>query len=355
MRRARLGLAAFVGAVVLCVGVAESKDPNPPFVPPPGATTDLDVFRKVVTRVRAGDSFYEATQEEFRSHGYPTRSVFNWRTPAYAWFIGRVTGDDLARALLMVGVVLAVVMGSRDLLDDGGMVSAAVGAVFFVGATAWCFGGETFLFTEVWAGMLIALSLGALQRGWTAVGVLTGLAAVFYRELALPYAVVALAVAAWNGRKREALAWGVGLALFAAFLAGHASVVHARLTPADQALDGGWLRFGGVRFLLLTAQTNVFLMPLPLWATAVYLPLACLGLFGMRGESGQRVALTLACYLAAFSVVGNPFNFYWGFITAPLLALALAHAPRTLRALLDAAFPHAAPVRPALSGLGGRA
>src|SRR5262249_23469742 len=86
--QARFMLGVYVVATLLCVGVALTKDPAPPFVPPPGATSDLDVFRRIVTRVSLGDGFYVATQEELRSHGYPTRSVFNWRLPTYAWLLG---------------------------------------------------------------------------------------------------------------------------------------------------------------------------------------------------------------------------------------------------------------------------
>jgi hypothetical protein len=203
--------------------------------------------------------------------------------------------------------------------------------------------------------MLIMLSTGALRRGRTALGVGLGVFAVFYRELALPYAVVALAVALWGGRKREAVAWGVGLASFAVFMASHASVVHGRITDADQALEGGWLRLGGVRFLLQTAQTNVFLMPRPIWVTALFLPTSCLGLAAMRGEAGARAGLTGAIYLAAFGVVGNPFNFYWGFVDAPLLAMGVAYAPGALRGLVDDAFPHPAPAAQTLPGATARA
>jgi hypothetical protein len=339
MLRARWALAAFAVGTALCLVVAVTPDPNPPFVPPPGATRDLDVFHRVVTRVGLGESFYDVTQQEFRSHGYPTRSVFNWRTPVYAWWLGRVTGEGLGRMMLMAGALLAVVLGCRDLLTDRGLTCGSIGGIALVGAMAWCTGGETFLFTELWAAMLIVLSLCALRRGWVAWGVVLGILAVFFRELALPYALAALALAAWEGRRREAVGWVLGLAVLAACMAWHASVVGARITGEDQALAGGWVRFGGLRFVLATARTNVFLMSFPLWATALFLPAACLGLAGMRDESGRRVALTIALYLAAFAVVGNPFNFYWGFITAPLLAMGLAHAPGAARELLDAAFP----------------
>jgi hypothetical protein len=347
-------LGAYVVATLLCVGVALTKDPVPPFVPPPGATSDLDVFGRIVTRVSQGDGFYLATQEELRSHGYPTRSVFNWRLPTYAWLLGNKIGRHCGPWVLILGAIGAVVMLSRAAIEECGLLPGAMACLFLVGATAWCFGGETYLFMELWAGMLIAVSIGAFRRGRSAIGVASGLGALFYRELALPYCLVALGLAFWKGRKREAVAWVVGLLLFALFLTYHSQMVRARLTDADLALEGGWVRFGGIRFILLTAQTNVFLMSLPLWCTAVYLPLAVAGLAGARDESGLRAALATFLYLAAFSVVGNRFNVYWGFIDAPLLALGLGYAPRTLSRLVEAAFPIGHRREPALAPLDAR-
>jgi hypothetical protein len=339
--RARWALGIFLASIVLCVAVALSRDPNPPFIPPKGATSDLDVFRRIVHRVHAGDGFYVATQDELRTHGYPTRSVFNWRTPVYAWMLGGGLGMIWGPWVLIGCAIATIVMASRDALDASGIVPAAVSCVFLVGSTAWCFGADTYLFMELWAGMMIALSVCAYRRGLTAVGFAAGLFALFYRELALPYCVVALGLAVWKGRKREAAAWIAGLGLFAAFMAWHAYQVHSRLTIADLPMDGGWVKFGGIRFLLTTTQTNVFLMPLPLWCTAIYGPLVVIGLCGARDEASLRVALTAGLFLAAFSVVGNPFNFYWGFVNAPLLAMGLAGAPRVIGTLFVAAFPNA--------------
>ncbi len=336
--RARLGLGAFLVWTMLCLTVSLTPDPNPPVVCPEGGINDLETFRIVVSRVRGGESFYDATQDVFRARNYPTRSVFNWRTPFYAWFLGRVTGDQLGRWLLIVGVVLVILLWCRELLSDCGLVWGSVGGLLLVGSMGWAFGDKMFLFTELWAAMLIGLSLAAMRRGWTPVGILAGLAAVFYRELAVPYAVVACGLAAWRGR-REAITWLVGLLVYVAFMTWHASIIHVRLTEADQMLAGGWVRFGGIRFLLATTQTNLFLMPLPLWVTALFLAGACLGLTSMKGEVGLLAGLTGLAYLGAYSVVGNPFNYYWGFIDAPLLALSVAYAPEALKGLVLRSFP----------------
>lgn len=354
-RRARLALAVLAASIAVGLTVALLPDPNPPFVPPPGATTDLDVFGRVIDGVRAGGNYYAVNQAELRAHGYPTRSVFNWRTPTLTWLCAAFPSNMVARVGLILAVLVLIPVTCRDMLHDSGLAPAAVAGVFFVGSTAWVFGAQTFLFPEVWAGVLIAASLGALRRGRVAAGVAIGVAALFVRELVLPYALACLALAWYDGRRREARLWAVGLLMYAAFMAFHASVVLGRITPVDVAMPEGWVRFGGVRFLLSTSQANVFLMTAPLWWTAIYLPLAVLGVTAWGGENARRVELTLALYLGGFSVVGAPFNFYWGFVFAPLLALGVAHTPRALGSLLSAAFPARAtsfgfPTRPVVGG-----
>src|SRR5262249_39245592 len=70
----------------------------------------------------------------------------------------------------------------------------------------------------------------------------------------------------------------------------------------------------------------------PGWVSALCLPLSLLGWAGWRTASGLRGGLTLAGYVAAFLVVGNPaFNCYWGLVDAPLFAFGLLWAPAALR------------------------
>ena len=79
---------------------------------------------------------------------------------------------------------------------------------------------------EVWAGLLISLSLALRRPERFGLAVAAGLAAVLIRELAAPYLVV-MAVTALAGRHwREAAAWALALLLFAAALAFHAHMAH---------------------------------------------------------------------------------------------------------------------------------
>lgn len=337
--RARLGLLAWGVATVLGVVVALSRDPNPPFVPPPGATSDQDYFRHVVERVRGGETFHDAAHVELLIHGYPSRSVFNWRTPVYAWLFAAFPSGAWCRALLFAGVVVTIGLWGRIFLREFGPWPATLGVVALIGAMSWCVGEQNYLFTEVWAGMLLALCLALRRLGGRWAGLAVGLSALFLRELVLPFVTIAV-VFAWRERKRkEAVAWALGAAAFLLFMVIHAQVIQARLTTADQAIPGGWLRFGGLRFVLATSQTNLFLMGLPLWATAVFLPIAVVGLFGARTEEGRFLAATVLAYLAAFSLVGAPFNFYWGFLTSPMLALGIAGAPAAFSRLVREARP----------------
>lgn len=333
--RARIGLALFLASTIACVAVASSTAPEPQGQ---AGRNDFLLYRRVVERVRLGESYYDAAHRELIARGFPSRSVLNWRTPCYAWFLGRGPGPPWGHGILLAGLTVAVLSSGLAFHDDYGIVPATLGAVSLFGATAWCSNSDSVYLMEFWAGMLIVLSLCAYRRGLIGIGVGLGLLAVFYRELSLPYAVVCAGIAVRTGRKREACAWAVGLLVFAAFMACHAYQVRLRITAEDLAMNAGWVRFGGLGFVLKTARSNVFLTPLPLWCTAIYLPVATLGLAGGRGESGWRVGLTAVFFLGAFAVVGNPFNFYWGFLNAPLLAIGIAGAPRVLRGLLSTGF-----------------
>src|SRR5712691_8782033 len=61
---------------------------------------DLLLYRRIVERVHDGASYYDAAQSELRGGGYPTGSVFNWRTPVYAWVIGHLPSPTWAQVLL---------------------------------------------------------------------------------------------------------------------------------------------------------------------------------------------------------------------------------------------------------------
>src|SRR5581483_210674 len=63
--------------------------------------------------------------------------------------------------------------------------------------------------------------------------------ALLFRELALPYCLVAGAMAAWKRRWVEGAAWAVGIALFFALLAWHVGQVKTQLADLQVETERG--------------------------------------------------------------------------------------------------------------------
>src|SRR5206468_8637834 len=157
---------------------------------------------------------------------------------------------------------------------------------------------------------------GARGRwAWSALAVGTGIIALLFRELALPYCLVAGGMAVWKRRWGEAAGWAVGIAMFCALVAWHVGQVKAQLAGTEVAGGGGiaqWLRFGGLDFVLLTTRMNSLLFAAPGWLLWLYLLVALLGLSRGRDETSQVACLGALLYVLAFAIVGRPENFYWG-------------------------------------------
>jgi hypothetical protein len=181
----------------------------------------------------------------------------------------------------------------------------------------------------------MALALPLQQRAWR-LSVLCGIAALAFRELALPFVLVMAVCALMEGRRREAAWWGAGILAFAIGLALHAWAVTAQMAPEARP-GGGWLALGGWTFMLASSQWNVLLVATKGWLTPVWLPLALIGAAAHRDPLGQRLMLTVWGYSLAFLFVGRSNNDYWGIICAPLIAVSLSFAPAGLGALVSAA------------------
>jgi hypothetical protein len=284
---------------------------------------DLEAYRRIVERVHGGEDYYDAAGAELHAGGYPTSSVFNWRPPLYAWLLAAFPAPEWGQALLGALALLALGLAYTAEREDGGLGRALLVTVGMAGAFLWCIDGDAFFAQELWAGVLIAVSVGAFAVGQRAGGVAAGLAALALRELALPYVVVCIFLACRERRWREVGAWAIGLALWAAFLAWHAWQVQQHLTGGERAETEGWVQFGGPAFVVHTSQMNVWLFRLPAWVALVYLILSLTGLACWRGPQSVRVGLTVALYLVAFIVVGKSFNAYWGLLYVALLPFGL--------------------------------
>lgn len=300
---------------------------------------DLKAFRQTVERVRAGDNYYDATGPILAGMGFRTGSVFNWRLPTYAWVLSLLPDTFSIKAVLGLLALVAMVMTFAGEARELPPVHALSTVVLLVGVAKWVFDGDACYSTEVWAAVLLLLSVASYGVERRGLAVAAGLAGLAFRELMLPYCLLALGCALWRRRRWESLAWMVGITLFGLYLAWHAQEVNQRIAEGARGGTGDWISFGGYSFVLATVRMNGWLFPMPLPVLAVYLELALFGLVGWRSERGTLVTLVTLAYLAAFTILGLPghLNYYWGLLTAPLLCFGPARAPHAMMDLLQAA------------------
>lgn len=313
---------------------------------------DLQLYRDVVAKVGQGENYYVAARPELLKHGFPIRSTFNWRLPTYAWLFSLFPGPWAIQALVVMLAAAGLALHFQVELSARGLAPALISSFLMLGVVKWSVDGLAFYTQELWASVLILISLGAMGKGWRSLAVVAGIAALLFRELALPFCFWAALLAVYRRRWGEASAWGVGIALFFAFLIWHGRQVAAQLQPADLTTAGGgvsqWLKFGGLNFVLLTARLNAFLFAAPGSLLFLYL---LFSLFGLASERDDRLTLQLfaaASYLAAFCFVGMDINFYWGLLYAPLLPAGMAAFPTAISILwqrsgLPATPPHSHP------------
>jgi len=336
-RHARIVLSLFVFAAAFFLAITFSPLRSGFADAPDRGPSDIALYRAEAERIHAGQAYYDAAAAELAARGYPTRSIFNWRTPLPVWLAGKLPQLAMANVLLgLTGLLLALV-SFRLLADEGGPNQAILVGLLLAGALLPCWLGDLVLLPELWSGVLVALSAAFFGIGRPTAGVLVGIAALIFRELAAPYCVLCMAIAAHQRRYRELALWGAGLAAYAVYFALHVAQVLPRMAPDAFAHRQGWIQFGGAGFLISTAQMNAFLLLVPQWVTAIYLALALVGAATWNTAAGRRIGLSVALYAIAFGVAGHDFNQYWGSEIAPLLCLPAARSLNALRELWNAA------------------
>jgi len=304
-----------------------------------GRPGDVALYRAEIERIHAGESYYRVAGEELRGRGYPMASPFNWRFPAPQLLMGSMPSLVLGKVLLcgLAGLLVFWAFEAVAREREGHIGRPLATALLLTGPLMPCVLSDLFVMPVLWAGVLIGLSVCAYGTNHRAWAVVFGLAAVFLRELAMPYVAVAAGLALWQRQWRETAAWGTGLAAFAVCYGWHLVHVAGLIGPGDASHSESWLQLGGMGFLIAAAQMNAYLVLLPEWASALFLGAAVIGFAGWNTPLGQRVGLTACLFLAAFAAVGHDFNQYWGSLFAPLLCFGAARAPVSLRELWAAA------------------
>ncbi len=291
----------------------------------------VPLYGGIIARVRAGQPYETAAVAAQRAGGFPLRPFVTVRPPALALIMARL--PDLATANLLMRLLAIAVLAAWTVrlwpAARGPLWLAWTPLVVFTGV-AWAIPGLTFgLFHECWAGLLIALSLALRTDRRFLAAVVVGLLAAVIRELAMPYLLVMALLALAERRRGEALAFAAALGVSLAALAVHAAAVMSLTTPHDLA-SPGWVKLGGWPFVMATAQWNLPAVLLGGWAAAATVPLALIGAAGLKDATGVRLTALLAGYILGFTVIGQPHDFGWGVVVAPLIGVGLALSPLAL-------------------------
>jgi hypothetical protein len=330
-RLALLGMLLLVAACLLALLV-----PEPPSLSAvTGAErgqTDLAVYEKIVAGVKGGENYYTAAADALRAGGYPLRPFLTMRMPGLAVTLAALP-DWLPRYLLML---LALATGLAWGIRLGEAVPRVapriVAGILLVGSMLAFLQPGLIAFHEIWAALLVALSLALRRPGRWIEAAAIGLVAMLIRETAALYALVML-LAAWrDGQRREAIGWAIALAAFAAMLAVHAWAVTGVTGPLDPA-SPGWAGLQGFGLFVKSVSLATALQLLPLAAAAPLVGLALFGWLAWTDPLGTRMAAMLAAYAVALSVFARLDTFYWGLMVAPLFLVGLVFVPDALRDL----------------------
>ena len=200
--------------------------------------------------------------------------------------------------------------------------------------------------------MLIGLSLAFYGRQRWLVAAGCGVFAVFMRELAAPYVLVCGLAALVARRRKESLVWLLGGVAYVIYYGIHAWFAHTAIVAGASAHPHGWVRWQGLPFVFSTAGWYLW----TLLAPGVLVPLVVTGGLAATAAPAAPVQLRLGilAYVFTFAIIGQPFNSYWGLVTAPLWAFGIAFSMDGVRWIVN--MPRAdAPAaevydRPALGG-----
>jgi hypothetical protein len=292
---------------------------------------DGALYRAIYTRVHEGQNYYDAAHAQLQARHYGLRSVLNWRVPTLTYLLAVPPSPIYARLLLIVISLVAILLAVNR-LKEGGLSPLLVLVFLLLGSLLSVVFIEAVVFSELWAGVLILLSILLYPRH-RLLCTLAGLAALFLRELAAVYVLILLmrviydSFSAESSRRRLVSTPGavlmIGLFIYTLIYLWHFHQVQAHILADDPGYPSGYMQLLGLPFLLSAARQNIWLMLLPMWVTAIYLPVCVYGMFSLPKSIGQLVIPTVLAYLALFAIAAKPFNDYWGLMISPLLAISL--------------------------------
>jgi hypothetical protein len=340
-RSVAAGVLALVAALML-YGVAAilAGSDGPPRVEPAGASAmrsgdlvgDHALYANVAARVARGEDYYAAAAAEHRANKYPLQPFITVRLPVLAHGFALLAERGMTLIVTCIGIA-AILAWQRRLEHDPALPRyARLAALIMAANLSQIVFYDWALLHEVVAGALIALALALYrpERPWAAMAVLA--VAVAVRETVLPVAVLLGCFALYDRDRRGIAAWlGFGMAA-AGVLALHYVAVSAAVR-ADDLASPGWSGFGGwASYVAFVRDVSAFRF-LPVWVSALLIPLALLGWASWRGRTGLAVLLVQIIYALVLMLFARPNNFYWAMLVVPTLFAGLIFAPSALAAL----------------------
>lgn len=291
---------------------------------------DQELYRTVVERVRAGETFYPATMDAQRVRSYPVQPALAVRPPTMTWWLALFPGTA-TRTAALIGLLFGALIALRQSLSDRPSGEALAVVALAVAGLFGAFFPDNVYLHEQWSVLLIMLSLAAHRRVWLMVGL--ALLAVLVRETALAWLAAMVVYGVWQRDWKRATAALGAIALAAGLWLIHAQFVAAQVLPGDPT-SPGWVRFGGLPLVIDALRRNLVLtgLPGPLVLALVAASLAAMLRWGREME--RTAAIGSAGFLAALTVFGRPDNGYWGFMAAPFVLLGLPLLVREGRALI---------------------
>lgn len=336
---ARVILAAC--ALLLAASLLALAAPAPPPVSHDPAAraddqADIILYESIVAGVRGGGNYYAVTAQALRVGDYPLRPFVTFRLPTLALFEASMPASASAAVLYVLAacVMLAWFVRLRPAFTRAPPLAIAL--VLLAGGMTAFVQRELVAFHEIWAGLLIALSLALRREERWVEAAAFGMIAMLVRETAALYVGIMAVLAWYEGQRRESLGWLATIVAFAAVVWCHALAVAQVVTPADPA-SPGWAGMLGFGFFVKTMSISTALALAPAWLAAVLVGLTMIGWSAWRDPLALRATAVFTAYAMLLSLFGRTDTFYWGLMIAPTLLVGLAFAPDALRDLTVAA------------------
>lgn len=330
-----------IGLLILMLASASAVvTPGPPVVSHDPSSAEADradvlLYQQVVAGVRGGGNYYAVAAEAQRQNGYPVRPFVTMRLPTLA--LAQAFLPDLLTISLLYAIALGTLYAWYVRLGIAipRLQPRLIGLALLACGGMICLRLDLIAFHEVWAGLLIALSL-ALWRpnAWVAaVGVAA--CAMLVRETAALYAIIMGLAALLSGNRREALGWGAALALLAVAVAAHV-YGWSHVVRANDPNGPGWSGLLGFGFFAKTIVLLTALASLPEIVGVLLVALALFGWASWRDPTGVRAIAVLAGYALLISLFCRTDTYYWGLMVAPFSLIGLVFVPDALRDLIGA-------------------